>query len=267
MADQSESSSKSNPNSLASARLEHTTAHELETQCQETGSKSPSNQVKSETPAAQIMQDSTEKKPTKSSGQTSQKTASKIPVKLSGKQSEKNKDSSATKKTNTTAMAQDENSTKIGKNSSKIDHSNFEIGHNRSKTEPIIPTIHENSALKSREMLENELLFRSNQVESLQKQLDVLKQASSVETRPEILTENEVNFATKFQTDGTTSQSQGQFKIPYFIQYTLIDLSFLTVHCIRRYSSNIYSNFGPYLVKINIVQYSIRFILKFVNKF
>ena len=215
MAEQSGSTVKSD--TFATEELEKTAKNQFGTQAQEKAKKSPTNKVKFEHQGEQNTDDSTKQKSVKSPGQKMQKNVTKIPVKSTGKQSKKNTDNFAAKENNLNAKVQDENSSKTGENSSKIGQNNSKLGHNRSKTESFISTEQESAVLKSRVMLENELLVKTKQVESLQKQLNDLKEAYESERatkiRQEISTDNEINVTTKSQKDSTNSRTEGQFEI------------------------------------------------------
>jgi hypothetical protein len=236
MADQSNSRQTCNRDSFALKTLKPNTATDkLATQNQEKG-RIP----KSETLPEQITHDSTERKTTESTGKTLPKTTTKIPVRSSGKPATKSADTSDTKGSESTAKVQHENSLQIGEKSPEIGHDNSEIGHNRSKTEPFIPRIQENDALKSRKTLENELLAKTNEVELLKGQLDGLKQVKSPSVQPQqkVSTDNELNFATKSQPDGTTFESEGQSKILFLTQSKRIYQSVFTLLCMKGFGSN-----------------------------
>ncbi len=214
MAEQSGSTVKSD--TFDSEELENTVKNEFGTQAQEKAKKSPTNKVKFEHQGAQNTDDSTKQKSVKSPGQKMQKNVTKIPVKSTGKQSKKNTDNFAAKENNLNAKVQDESSSKTGENSSKIGQNRSKLGHNRSKTESFISTEQESAVLKGREMLQNELLVKTKQLESLQKQLNDLKEAYESERatkiRQEISTDNEINVTTKSQKDSTNSGTEVSLK-------------------------------------------------------
>lgn len=105
-----------------------------------------------------------------------EKSGSKIPVKSSGKRSNKNANNFATKskENKLTVSIQDQNTSKSSENVSKIGQNSLKTGHSRNKSEPFVLTERQNAerSFKNREeLLENELLEKKKQIESLQKQL------------------------------------------------------------------------------------------------
>jgi hypothetical protein len=206
MAEQNSSSQTEKSDILSAEKLENSAT-------QEKSKKSPSNKTKFENLGAQNANESTKQKFEKSPAQMLQKTTTKIPVKKSaGKQSKKNMDNSATTRNNLSTNAQEENSSKSGENSSKIGQNSFKIGHNKSKTAPFISTEQENGqssdvGLKNRRMLENELFEKTKHIESLQKQLNDLKEVYESQGSS---TDNEINVNAKSQEDATNSETEGQ---------------------------------------------------------
>ena len=102
-----------------------------------------------------------------------QKSGSKIPVKSSVKHSNKNANNFATKENNN-AKVQAGNCSKTDENGSEIGQNSFKTGHSRNKSEPFVLTERQNikRSFKNREELENELLEKTKQIESLQKLLN-----------------------------------------------------------------------------------------------
>ena len=105
-----------------------------------------------------------------------QKSGSKIPVKSSGKRSNKNANNFATKakENKLNVSIRDENTSKSSENVSEIGQNSLKTGHSRNKSEPFVFTERQNAeqSFKNREeLLENELLEKTKQIESLQKQL------------------------------------------------------------------------------------------------
>lgn len=153
-----------------------TNTENLAIQDQKKKKKSSPNQTKFDNPGTENTDESKK-----------QKSGSKIPVKSSGKHSNKNANNFATKE-NTNAKVQAGNCSKTGENCCEIGQNSFKAGHNRNRSEPFVSTEQQNLKryFKNREDLEKELLEKTRQIESLQKQLnDSTSQDNTPNSDPE----------------------------------------------------------------------------------